>query len=98
MLARFSLRCSSIVNCRYNVLPVRFWCSQVRARCVSLFAVVYLFIDGCVFVHAAPHRNVVRKNYYCEIKQVSIAFVVSFVIEIVANLEFLCMCIALHKF
>jgi hypothetical protein len=46
----------------------------------------------------APHRNVVRKNYYCEIKQVSIAFVVSFVIEIVANLEFLCMCIALNKF
>jgi hypothetical protein len=38
------------------------------------------------------------KNYYCEIKQVSIAFVVSFVIEIVANLEFLCMCIALNKF
>jgi hypothetical protein len=28
-----------------NQRPVRFWCSQVRARCVS-FAVVYLFIDG----------------------------------------------------
>jgi hypothetical protein len=36
-------------------------------------------------------------NYYCEIKQVSIVFVVSFVIEIVGNLEFLCLCIALNK-
>jgi hypothetical protein len=78
-----SVCCSTrVAATNNNQHSVRFWCSQVRARCVS-FAVVYL---GCVFVHAAPHRNVV-KNYYCKIKHVSIAFVVSFVIEIVANLD-----------
>jgi hypothetical protein len=66
---------------------------------VSLFLLWFIcLLIGAFSVCWRRTGMLFAKNYYCEIKQVNIAFVVSFVIEIVANLEFLCMCIALHKF